>query len=178
MSEAREPVGQESVEDAPVEQLVRYAEDLRRARASQRALTRRLAGSAPRRERILVVDDDSKMRLLVSATIGTDLYEVIEASRGLEALALARAKPPSLIILDVRMPDLDGVEVCRLIRADPALREVPVIMVTSARGEAERQAGLEAGADGYLTKPFSPAELLDAVEQLLRPGRSRAAKPT
>jgi DNA-binding response OmpR family regulator len=157
-----------SAEDLRREQMVRYAEDLKRARSSGRALTGRIRGAAPERIRVLIVDDEKEIRLLVAATLGAERYELFEATRGTEALTLARAKQPSLIILDVRMPDLDGVEVCKLIRADPSLQQVPIIMVTAARNAEERRAGLEAGASRYLTKPFSPAELLDTVDHLLQ----------
>ena len=75
---------------------------------------------------------------------------------------------PAIIMLDVRMPDLDGIEVCRRIRAEEALRDVPIVMLTAAAEESERRAGLAAGANVYLTKPFSPLHLVDIVEQLLR----------
>ena len=151
----------------PIEQLVRYAEDLRRVRSSKRALSQHIVTLTASRPRVLVADDDSNLRLLVSATIGPDVYEIIEATRGTEALMLAKAKQPALIILDVGMPDLDGVEVCQRVREDPLLHDIPIIMLTSARDDADRRAGLEAGANRYLTKPFSPAELLDVVDQLL-----------
>lgn len=169
MAEPRGPAEDEMPpDDLKQEQMVRYAEDLRRARRAQRALTGRIRGVAQERVRVLIVDDEKDIRLLVAATLGAEEYEITEATRGTEALTLARAKLPSLIILDVRMPDLDGVEVCRLIRSDPELKNVPIIMVTSARNAEERRAGLEAGANRYLTKPFSPAELLGAVDYLLK----------
>ena len=177
MSEPGEPPGAQDQEDQSQDQLVRYAEDLRRARGSHRVLGRRFVKATEGRKRVLIVDDEKQLRLLVSATLGSEDYEILEASRGTEAFTLARAKRPALIILDVRIPDLNGVEVCQLIRADPELRETPIIMVTSAGTESERRAGLEAGANRYLTKPFSPTQLLDAVEQLLRQRQDDATQP-
>ena len=150
-----------------LDQLVRFAEDVNRARAGQRELRRRIATAAGQRKRILIVDDDPGTRLLVSTTLGSQQYDIVEAERGTEALVLAQADPPALIILDVRMPDLDGIEVCQRVRSDPVLSGVPVVMLTAARDRAEWEAGMKAGANSYLTKPFSPLELLNTVEQFL-----------
>jgi len=150
-----------------LDQMVRLAEDVNRARSGQRQLMRRIAEAGGQKKRILIVDDDPGTRLLVSTTLGPQQYDIVEAERGTEALVLAQADPPALIILDVRMPDLDGIEVCRRVRSDPVLSEVPVVMLTAARDRAEWEAGMKAGANSYLTKPFSPLELLNVVEQFL-----------
>ena len=158
-----------SEEDPPsLEQTLRYAEDLERDRSSHRVLQQRWSLAAPQRHRILIVDDQWTLRLLVSATLDAARYHILEASGGAEALVIARAARPAIIMLDVRMPDLDGIEVCRRIRAEETLREVPIVMLTAAAEESERRAGLAAGANVYLTKPFSPLHLVETIEQLLR----------
>ncbi len=151
-----------------LEQALRYAEDLRRARTSQRALLRRREiGPQPARRKILIVDDEEGLRTLVAATLDEERYELLGIGRGIEGLVLAREWHPALILLDVRMPDISGIEVCRSIRADPTLKRIPVVMLTAAHDEADRQAGMQAGATCYLTKPFSPLQLLDTIEELL-----------
>ena len=158
-----------SAEDPPsLEQTLLYAEDLKWNRGSHPILQQRSSLAAPQRHRVLIVDDQWTLRILVSATLDADRYHILEASRGAEALAIARAARPDIIMLDVRMPDLDGIEVCRRIRADETLREVPIIMLTAVAEESERRAGLAAGANVYLTKPFSPLHLVETIEQLLR----------
>lgn len=170
MSQSEEPADPAGGDKEPSEadQLLRYAEDLKRLHGERRVLSRQLGRRAPWRRKVLIVDDEQSIRLLLGATLDADEYEVIEAENGAQALALAEAEQPALIILDVHMPDMDGTQVCQRIRAHETLGNVPIIMVTAAHGEEAKQAGLRAGADRYLTKPFSPAELLDAIDQLLR----------
>jgi CheY-like chemotaxis protein len=114
---------------------------------------------------ILIADDEPSLRLLVNATIASDEYEVIEAADGDEALRLIRQHRPRVCLLDVQMPGQTGLEVTRAIRQDPALAKTCVILLTSKAQQTDIQAGLNAGADRYLTKPFSPLELLRVVEQ-------------
>lgn len=116
---------------------------------------------------VLVADDEQSLRLLVSATIASDRYTVLEASNGDEAWALAQRHRPALALLDVRMPGLSGVEVARRIKASHDLAGTTVIMLSSKAQPEEIQFALSAGADRYLTKPFSPLELLTTVEQAL-----------
>ncbi|MEZ5353065.1 MAG: response regulator [Bryobacteraceae bacterium] len=118
-------------------------------------------------KKILVADDEENLRTLVQSTLEDPSYQVTEVCDGERALAAAAAEPPDLIVLDWMMPGLTGVEVTRRLRADPALYGVPVILLT-AKGQLEdRREGIEAGANAYLVKPFSPLELLDTVEELL-----------
>lgn len=117
--------------------------------------------------KLLIADDDPSIRLLVKATLASEPYEVLEAASGDAALGLARKERPGLVVLDVRMPGLDGLAVCRLIKRDPDLHGVAVIMLTSARELTDRKAGEAAGADYYLTKPFSPIELLGAIDRFI-----------
>ncbi|MEX1334170.1 MAG: response regulator, partial [Candidatus Limnocylindrales bacterium] len=114
---------------------------------------------------ILVVDDDRKIVALVRAYLEREGFTVITAYDGREALNQARAEDPALIVLDLMLPELDGYEVMRLLRADTA---VPVLMLTARSSLPERIIGLEKGADDYLPKPFSPAELVVRVKAILR----------
>jgi CheY-like chemotaxis protein len=116
---------------------------------------------------VLIADDESSIRLLVHATIESDDYTVIEASDGAQAWALAQQLKPSLVLLDVQMPGQSGLEVLRSIKADPDLKATRVILLTSKAQERDIEVGLIAGADFYLTKPFSPLDLLTRVEEAL-----------
>lgn len=118
-------------------------------------------------KKIMLADDDPTIRLLVNATLRRDEYELVEASDGEETLALARAEAPDLILLDIAMPKLDGFEVCRRLKSDPATREIRVIMLTARTQEADLERGKAVGADGYFTKPFSPLALLAKIGEML-----------
>jgi CheY-like chemotaxis protein len=117
---------------------------------------------------VVIADDESSMRLLVHATIESDDYAVVEATDGTEAWAIVQQLRPSLVLLDVQMPGRSGLDVLRLIRADPTLKATRVILLTAKAQEAEIEEGLIAGADFYLTKPFSPLDLLTRVEEALQ----------
>ena len=117
---------------------------------------------------VVIADDESSMRLLVHATIESDDYSVLEASDGVEAWSLIQRSKPSLVLLDVQMPGRTGLEVLRAIKADPTLKATRVILLTSKAMEGDVEAGLIAGADFYLTKPFSPLDLLTRVEEALQ----------
>lgn len=116
---------------------------------------------------VLIADDESSIRLLVHATIESDDYTVVEAADGAQAWALTRELKPALVLLDVQMPGQSGLEVLRSIKADPALTATRVILLTSKAQERDIEVGLIAGADFYLTKPFSPLDLLTRVEEAL-----------
>ena len=117
---------------------------------------------------VLIADDEPSMRLLVHATIESDDYKVVEAADGMEAWAMIQQYKPSLVLLDVQMPGRTGLEVLRSVRADPSLLATRVILLTSKAQEQDVEAGLIAGADFYLTKPFSPLDLLTRVEEALQ----------
>lgn len=117
---------------------------------------------------VLIADDEPSMRLLVHATIESDDYKVVEAADGDEAWALIQRYQPSLVLLDVQMPGRSGLEVLRAIKTEPDLQTTRVILLTSKAQEADVEAGLIAGADFYLTKPFSPLDLLTRVEEALQ----------
>ena len=123
------------------------------------------AGSAEADDRcVLVVDDDAVLRRVVRAVLEADGFRVLEAHNGQQGLELAAREQPRVVILDVMMPGLDGVEVCR--RLDHGATKV--LMLTALGDVTTEVASLEAGARGYLTKPFSSMELLDRVEELLK----------
>ncbi len=116
-------------------------------------------------KRVLVVDDDAKTVELVKLYLNRDGYRVLTAGDGVEALHLAREGHPDLIVLDLMLPGMDGLEVCRIIREES---DVPIIMLTALTTDQDRLAGLELGADDYVTKPFSPRELAARVRAVLR----------
>ena len=129
------------------------------------------ASPAPSRP-ILVVDDDRKIVALVRAYLEREGYRVISAYDGREALQRARSDDPALIVLDLMLPEVDGLEVMRILRAEG---DVPVLMLTARSSLPERIIGLQRGADDYLPKPFSPAELVVRVKAVLR--RTRRPEP-
>ena len=120
-------------------------------------------------ERILIVDDDAPVRLMLVRTIAAEGYAVDEAGDGAAALIAVDRASPDLVVLDVAMPGLDGIEVCRRVRAKGL--SIPVLLVTARDAVADRVAGLDAGADDYLTKPFDSDELLARIRALLRRGK-------
>ena len=117
---------------------------------------------------VLIADDEPSMRLLVHATIESDDYTVLEAVDGNEAWKMIQEQKPSLVLLDVQMPGRSGLEVLALVKGDPTLGATRVILLTSKAQETDVEKGLIAGADFYLTKPFSPLDLLTRVEEALQ----------
>jgi CheY-like chemotaxis protein len=115
---------------------------------------------------VLVCDNEEALRALVVATLDGP-YAVIEAGDGGEALALARESAPDLIVLDMMMPVLSGLEVLHAVRDDPELRAIPVVMLTARAQAADREAALAAGAQRFMAKPFSPLALATAIDELL-----------
>jgi two-component system phosphate regulon response regulator PhoB len=125
-------------------------------------------------ERVLIVDDDPDIVRLVSYNLSHAGYEVQTASTGRQALELVQKQPPDLIVLDLMLPDVDGMEVCRSIRQHDPSRRIPILMLTARGDEIDRVVGFELGADDYVAKPFSPRELVLRVKSILRrTGRDR-----
>ena len=122
---------------------------------------------------ILIIDDEPAVSKALGGLLADQGYSLAFASSGMEALAKAKETAPDLILMDVMMPDVDGFEVCRRMRTDPLLAEVPVIMLTGLDDRDSRLRGLESGADDFLTKPFERAELLARVRTIARLNRYR-----
>lgn len=118
-----------------------------------------------KKETVVVADDDPRLLRLVQFNLQKEGYQVMTASDGGKALRLAESESPDLIILDIRMPIMDGLEVCRRVRS---FTTVPIIIVTAKDSEEDKVAGLDAGADDYLTKPFGAGELMARVRAVLR----------
>ncbi len=118
-----------------------------------------------RNKKILVVDDEERMARFIRLNLEHDGFQVIECYKGMQAIGLLRDKMPDVVLLDVMLPDVDGFEVLQLIRE---VSSVPVIMLTAKGEEEDRVKGLELGADDYVTKPFSPKELVSRVRAVLR----------
>jgi two-component system, OmpR family, alkaline phosphatase synthesis response regulator PhoP len=118
--------------------------------------------------KILVVEDEPDIRKLVHYNLAQDHYKVVEAENGEQALKMIQRDKPNLVILDLMMPGMSGLEVCRTLRGQDATATLPILMLTAKAGEADRVLGLELGADDYLAKPFSPRELVARVRAILR----------
>ena len=119
-------------------------------------------------ERVLIVDDDPDIQRLVTYNLSQAGFHVTTASSGRTALETVQEHPPDLIILDIMMPDIDGMEVCRTLRQRESSRRIPIIMLTARGEEIDRVVGFELGADDYVMKPFSPRELVLRVKSIFR----------
>jgi CheY-like chemotaxis protein len=117
---------------------------------------------------VLIADDEPSMRLLIHVTIESDDYTILEAANGDEAWEMIKRYRPALVILDIQMPGLTGLEILGSIRDDPGLKSTRVILVTAKALGTDLQEGLTAAADFFLTKPFSPLDLLTRVDEALR----------
>jgi phosphate regulon transcriptional regulator PhoB len=125
--------------------------------------------------RVLIVEDEPDIRDLLTFHLERDGFQVARVGTGTEALRQVRLTPPDLVILDLMLPEMDGLEVCRRLRADAATATLPIIMLTAKGDEVDRVVGLEIGADDYIVKPFSPKELIARVRAVLRRSRAPAA---
>lgn len=117
---------------------------------------------------ILVADDEDSLRLLIRTTLEGADTTIVEAGDGLAALEMARQEPPDLIVLDWMMPGKSGLEVARELRASPRTASIPILMLTAMAQEKDRKRALAAGVQAFLIKPFSPLELLERVQAMLR----------
>jgi two-component system phosphate regulon response regulator PhoB len=125
---------------------------------------------------ILVIDDEKDVLELLRYNLEKNGFEVIAARDGESGLNAAASSPPDAIILDIMMPGLDGLTVCRRLRAEPRTARIPILLLTAKAGEADRVVGLELGADDYVVKPFSPRELVARIRALLRRTSTAAAE--
>jgi CheY-like chemotaxis protein len=125
--------------------------------------------------KLLIADDEPAVRALVRVTLEDDDYRILEAADGVEALQKIRDEHPSLVLLDIMMPGMNGLEVCRIVKSDPTTSGTVVVMLTAQAQQRDRDRGLAAGADVYFTKPFSPLALLDLVSRVrqAQPDRSQ-----
>lgn len=126
------------------------------------------------KQKILIVDDEPDILEMVGVNLKSAGYEVVTAADGADALRKAHSQAPHLIVLDVLLPESDGLEVCKGLRRDAKTAGIPIIMLTAKASEVDRVVGLELGADDYMTKPFSPRELVLRIKKLL----TRHAPPT
>jgi DNA-binding response OmpR family regulator len=124
-----------------------------------------------------VVDDEPEAVELLEFNLKKAGFEVITATDGAQAVRQARSGAPNLVVLDLMLPEIDGLEVCKMLRRDPATARIPIIMLTAKAAEVDRIVGLEVGADDYVTKPFSPRELVLRVNKVLRRGQPELAHP-
>lgn len=124
-------------------------------------------------EKLLIVDDNLDLRKVLRISLGYGKYQLLEAEDGSKALEIIRRETPEIIILDIMMPGINGFDVCRSIKSDPSSAGAFVIMLTALGEQENLQKAQEAGADFYITKPFSPSELIEVIEGV-RTGRVRA----
>lgn len=117
--------------------------------------------------KILAAEDERDIRDLIAFTLRFAGHEVTTATNGEEAVSMAEQVRPDLILLDVRMPRMNGYDACRAIKANPNLKDVPVVFLSAKGQESEVQAGLQAGAEEYILKPFAPDQLIERVRQIL-----------
>lgn len=126
-------------------------------------------------QKILVVEDEPDIRKLVQYNLTQERFSVLEAEDGEQALKLLQREKPNLVILDLMLPGLSGMELCKLLRQRSETAKLPILMLTAKAGEADRIVGLEMGADDYLTKPFSPREMVARVRAILRRSEAKPA---
>jgi two-component system alkaline phosphatase synthesis response regulator PhoP len=127
------------------------------------------------RKRILVVDDEIYIVHILEFSLTMEGYSILTASDGEEALQMIDSERPDLVVLDIMMPKLDGYEVCRRLRQDEQFADLPVILLSAKGRPVDREAGLQAGANDYITKPFSPRKLLEKISELLEAKEMRKA---
>jgi DNA-binding response OmpR family regulator len=122
---------------------------------------------------VLIVEDETDIRDLLAFHLEREGYQVARSRSGADALRQIRARPPDLLLLDLMLPEMDGLEVCRRVRQDPRSAAVPIVMLTARGEEVDRIVGLELGADDYIVKPFSPKEVVARVRAVLRRSAGR-----
>ena len=116
--------------------------------------------------KILVADDEKHIRRLVRLVLGEE-YTILEADDGEEAISMAQSQKPELVLMDIMMPNLDGVGACYILKSNDATKRIPVVMLTAVGSKPDRDYAKDMGADGYITKPFSAQELREVIDRLL-----------
>ena len=127
---------------------------------------------------VLIVDDEEPIRELISYNVAREGFSFAEAANGQEALRLAKSIRPNVIILDLMLPDMNGLDVCRALKSDAETADIPVIMESAKTDDSDIVAGLELGADDYITKPFSPKVLIARIRSVLRRSSARKTEPS
>ena len=127
--------------------------------------------------KILIVEDEANIRQLVRYNLEKEGFQVMEAADGLQGLRTAQREKLDLVLLDLMLPGMDGLEVCRILKGAPATSALPIIMLTAKAEEVDKIIGLELGADDYMTKPFSPRELTARIKAVLRRSQKETALP-
>ena len=127
--------------------------------------------------KILIVEDEANIRQLVRYNLEKEGFQVMEAADGLQGLRTAQKEKPDLVLLDLMLPGMDGLEVCRTLKGAPATSALPIIMLTAKAEDVDKIIGLELGADDYMTKPFSPRELTARIKAVLRRSQKETALP-
>ena len=128
------------------------------------------------RKRILVVDDEIYIVHILEFSLTMEGYNILTAFDGEEAMRVIEQEKPDLVVLDIMMPKLDGYEVCRRLRKDDRFATLPVILLSAKGRSVDREVGLQAGADDYITKPFSPRKLIEKIRELLEREENRLGK--
>ncbi|MDD5131826.1 MAG: response regulator [bacterium] len=118
-------------------------------------------------KKILVVEDDALIRELDRINLESAGFEVVQATDGFQGLEMARTENPDLIVLDIMLPKMDGFKVCRILKFDDKYKHIPIIMLTARIQEVDKETGFKTGADGYMTKPFEPEDLIKKINQIL-----------
>jgi len=129
-----------------------------------------------RKKRILIVDDEKDLTQLIDYNLNQEGFDTIIANEGKDVVATLKKKKPDLMILDIMLPDLSGIEICKLVRSDNEIKDLPIIMLSAKGEEIDRILGLELGADDYVTKPFSVRELILRIKSLLKRVAEKAEK--
>lgn len=127
--------------------------------------------------KILIVEDEANIRQLVRYNLEKEGFQVMEAADGLQGLRTVQREKPDLVLLDLMLPGMDGLEICRTLKGTPSTAALPIIMLTAKAEEVDKIIGLELGADDYMTKPFSPRELIARIKAVLRRSQKETALP-
>lgn len=130
-------------------------------------------GSVGQRKKIFILDDEEPIILLLKTILNVYGYDGCESSSPQEALSRVIQEKPDLVILDIAMPEMDGYQVCRLLKANPETQKIPVVMITALALEQDRKMAMDAGADGFILKPFDPRDVVAEIQRLTRDSKNK-----